>query len=301
MTRQEALMKIEKYKKKMRVMGVEYKFEFDIREDEDGEVRIVITKLYAEQGEEICIPSFVSYLDTVSGVLNCSEQTSCSDYTIFFPDGCDVLRGYIDSDRFVLRFSNGIAVGGGNPHFASEDGVLFRKDKRSLCLYPKEKRDALYTIPESVCRIEEGAFDITVHLEKLYIHGNVTEIGLSSFFPKVWIEVDEKNAVYKSVNGSLYSKDGKILYHLCETGNEPIKIEEGTVQVHVPDFYKVRFGTHEELYIPSTIEPTKDLVTLFSINTIDKFIVPEKLRDFIKKLEKEEHNIIAFGIYVEYY
>lgn len=77
-------------------------------------------------------------------------------------------------------------------------------------------------IPQGVERIESGTFKGCESLRELYIPASVTEIALDAFpeyeeygtvpvpaFAR--IEVDENNLTYKSINGILYSKDGKTL------------------------------------------------------------------------------------------
>lgn len=113
--------------------------------------------------------------------------------------------------------------------------------------------------------------------------------------------MDENNAVYKSVDGSLYSKDGKVLYHLYTKGEGVVRIEEGTVQVTIPKSYGSFIWTHSELYLPETIEPMGDLVVLLGMDKFKKFIIPEKLRSFIEEEKKIMRNIKENAIYVEYY
>ena len=70
------------------------------------------------------------------------------------------------------------------------------------------------TIPSSVETIESGAFSYCKALEDITIPSNVTSIGDSAFSDcdkLTGINVDEKNTVYSSENGVLYSKDKSLL------------------------------------------------------------------------------------------
>lgn len=69
-------------------------------------------------------------------------------------------------------------------------------------------------IPESVTSIERGAFDYCQSLTTIIIPKSVTTIVDSPFeacTALVKIEVDKDNQHYKSIDGNLYSKDGKTL------------------------------------------------------------------------------------------
>ncbi len=70
------------------------------------------------------------------------------------------------------------------------------------------------TIPNSVTTIGEYAFCDCEKLTSVTIPSSVTSIGNEAFFQcygLMNITVDETNAVYQSINGNLYSKDGTVL------------------------------------------------------------------------------------------
>lgn len=86
-----------------------------------------------------------------------------------------------------------IVVSPENKYF-SGNGVLFNKDRTSLICYPKGKRSEEYTIPKSVKRIEDHAFDQKTavssldptagqneYLAKITIPESVEYIGLNHF------------------------------------------------------------------------------------------------------------------------
>ena len=69
-------------------------------------------------------------------------------------------------------------------------------------------------IPNSVTSIGSSAFSDCSSLESVTIGDSVTSIGPSEFWncsSLTNIEVDQDNANYKSIDGNLYAKDGKIL------------------------------------------------------------------------------------------
>jgi uncharacterized protein YjdB len=73
-----------------------------------------------------------------------------------------------------------INVSGQTPYYASNDGVLFDKNKQELVMYPQGKVGS-YAIPNGVKRIGEDAFQGCDSLTSVIIPGSVTDIGNMAF------------------------------------------------------------------------------------------------------------------------
>ena len=74
-----------------------------------------------------------------------------------------------------------INVEEGNTEYASENGVLFNKDKTTLLCYPAGKTESSYNIPLAVTNISTNAFFKCSDLTSITIPASVTSIGYSSF------------------------------------------------------------------------------------------------------------------------
>ena len=97
----------------------------------------------------------------------------------------------IGSDAFSECSSlTSINVEEGNTKYASEDGVLFNKDKTTLRQFPEGKGGS-YIIPKDVTSVLTDAFH-----------------GCSSL---TWIDVEEGNTKYASEDGVLFNKDKTML------------------------------------------------------------------------------------------
>ncbi len=75
-----------------------------------------------------------------------------------------------------------ITVARGNRAYVSIDGVLFRKDKRTLVLYPAGKSGDTYTVPKSVTHIGEYAFYDVQAKTRVKLPSALTEIGAYGFY-----------------------------------------------------------------------------------------------------------------------
>ena len=118
----------------------------------------------------------------------------------------------IDESCFAqdLNLEN-INVASGNAMFASVSGVLYTRDRTSLILCPARK--TYLAIPSTVTNICDYAL-YGSGVESVTIPAKVCHIGecvFSACFYLESINVDSKNAWYKSIDGILYSKDGSVL------------------------------------------------------------------------------------------
>ena len=74
-----------------------------------------------------------------------------------------------------------IVVDAANVAFCVQDGVLFNKNKTTLIVYPPSLQRNVYTIPDGVLRIDEGAFSLCGKLVSISIPESVTNIGDNAF------------------------------------------------------------------------------------------------------------------------
>ena len=109
-----------------------------------------------------------------------------------------------------------IVVAGNNSNFQSIDGVLFSKDGKKLYKFPEGMKKDTFLIPESVKTIEDEA---------------LFKARLKS------IEVAKNNPDFKSINGVLFSKDGKTLIKLPEgSARESYVVPDGVVTIEKDAF-----------------------------------------------------------------
>ncbi len=111
----------------------------------------------------------IEFLDGI----NCDEETGIATISK------DVNE--IDLDFIGSEFSaESIYVEKGNPNYCDVNGVLINKDMTKLSLYPSNREDRIYTIPEGVKKIFNKAFFCN-RLNKVIMPNSVEEIGEYAF------------------------------------------------------------------------------------------------------------------------
>ena len=121
----------------------------------------------------------------------------------------------IEDDPFFRCTSlTAIHVEDGNAVYCDIDGVLYNKDKTALIVYPEGNAAETYTVPDSVVRIEGGAFGYHCHAMKtLVIKSNVTELpdGNMFVFPdEILLMVESGSAAEK------YAKEQGLNYKIID-------------------------------------------------------------------------------------
>ncbi len=287
--------KMDLFLDKCTVMGIK-PFEFVYwgpEEDDMEEEKICLTEIYVPLNDPkpvIRIPSFVTYLQ-YSVICENNKLASCK---IFIPKECSIEWNY--NSRWLTgrkqRFfesTKEIIIEEGHPELSYEDGVLFCFDgfvgEKTLFLYPADKKDEEYTVPDSVDSIGIDAFFKNKYLRRLNISKNVRTIETCECDSRIRIEVDADNKRYKSIDGSLYSKNGKIVYHLHTNEEGTVKIAEGTETIKVRDLMfekKVK-----SLYIPNSVKPKNGAYLIKNnFDMIEQALVPKELKKYLKSTEE---------------
>ncbi len=170
---------------------------------------------------DFAIPKSVALVD--------NDQLVIQNYieNITVPNKCNLydLRE-LNTSGYEFHYSNPIGsecprlekfiVNRDNPYYCSVNGVLFSKDIKKLLLYPSQKKDQSYSVPEGITDawfLNENNYLVTLSLPKTLISfniigesdsvGNIYGDSLLRYSALTEIHVDKENKDFKSVDGVL--------------------------------------------------------------------------------------------------
>ena len=121
--------------------------------------------------ENINLPNSITFIDEFAFVW-CTSLES-----VFLPKNLSFIGDNAFYECNILSFS----VPDDNDSYCDINGVLFSKDKKTLVRYPAGKVDPLYTIPDSVTSIANGAFSGCTSLKKIHLSDKLNYIGEDAF------------------------------------------------------------------------------------------------------------------------
>lgn len=186
--------------------------------------------------------------------IGCYAFYDCLELTrIFIPENVSYIgKGAFDTCQSLVA----IDVDNNNKYYTSMEGVLYNKEISELIKYPIAKIQDVFIMPDSVVRIysnalvhvkfrkiglsrsliylEHIAFGWCDNLTEIYIPENVKHIGDYVFAGCPLLKeiiVDEKNQSFRSIEGNLYSKDGKKLVRYA--------IGKQVEKFHVPEGVRI--------------------------------------------------------------
>ena len=162
---------------------------------------------------------------------NCSALTEITIPVGVRNIGANVLRNcYSMTDIMVAEE---------NQNYASENGVLFDKAKKTLIQYPDAKNGTGYEIPEGIATIGEGAFSNCKLLEKVTIPGTVEKIERSAFASCVNLKQAEIPDSVISIGAYAFDACSSIAY--LKLSNNITEIPENMIsqgfalkELHIP-------------------------------------------------------------------
>lgn len=140
---------------------------------------------------EFNIPSTVKFIEGGAFVQTGVKQVSIPASVVTMGPPCAIDSGMVDfpevlaesdADNCFHSSTNlaSISVEPSNAFFASKDGVLFKKDMKTLVAYPSGKRGS-YTISQGVTNVGPSAFGGAVNLTRVAAPRGVARISEMAF------------------------------------------------------------------------------------------------------------------------
>ena len=222
----------------------------------------------------LSIPNTITIIDSLA-FYGCSSLNS-----IVIPDSV----AYIGDYAFIYCSSLvSIEVHKNNQNYKSIDGNLYSEDGKILIQYAVGKEDTSFELPFSVVSISDYAFcgctslsDVVIenfvtsigdlafysctNLTSVSIGNSVTSIGVRAFDncgSLTSIEVNAGNQYYQSINGSLYSKNGKILIQYATGKKDTLMVLPNITSIGNYAFYGCK--NLVSLVIPASVTSIGEL------------------------------------------
>ena len=132
--------------------------------------------------------------------------------------------------------------------------------------------DTEVVVPEGVVELDDFFIEGDV-VTAVTLPSTVSKISSAAFFEISNLKnifVDEANPVYKSIDGCLYSKDGKRFFY-CPDRTEPLTIAEGCEVIESYAFFKREVG---EIIFPSTLKRFEHSALCNCTMTADELVIP---------------------------
>lgn len=212
---------------------------------------------------------------SITSVIIPDSITSIGDYAFYY---CSSLTNIVIPDS-VTRIGYGILFGTAyyNDTNNWENNVLYVNNH---LVESNRNISGNYAIKEGTISIAKYVFHWCGLLESVYIPESVVSIGDLAFalvesYGLTNITVDENNQYYKSVNGNLYSKDGKKLIQYAG-GNKDTSFEipSDVTTIGAAAFYLC--GNLTEVIIPDSVT-TIDKFAFESAESITKITIPDSV------------------------
>ncbi len=133
-------------------------------------------------------------------------------------------------------------------------------------------------IPESVTKIGNDAFSCCHGLTSVFIPKSISSIedrAFSSCNHLSYFEVDHNNSNYRSIDGVLFSSDGKLLSYPCASTKNKYEIPKGTKVIAPSAFSSVL--CLENIVFNKELELLQDNV-FNSCRSLKEIIIPERIK-----------------------
>lgn len=180
-------------------------------------------------------------------------------------------------------------VAEGNEYFKAVDGVLYTIDGKRMISYPRNKKDEIFELPESVITLDELSISSNCTLDTLIIPDNfvldpipysirmegshILTAALYNYNEINNIVAKETNPNYTSVDGVLYNKDITELVYISSGRTSEVIIPEGVTSIRDRAIYwnQVYYIKASKIYIPASLENITDS-QISSLNSVSKKI-----------------------------
>lgn len=259
------------------------------------------------KGSSIYIPKTVCNI----GMHNSIGWTS----HVFYDFGKDSVY---DNDTLVTKGFSEFDVDEESKHYTDVDGILYTKDLHALVAIPRAKEftDGVYAMPDEITMLGELTFSRNFNIHEVVLgdnyvvlssrqeimntygvdasrvlnEGNSLSIAIYQYSNVQKYTVKETNPYYKSIDGVVYTKDGKELVAVPNHYVGDIVIPEGCEKIRENAFW-----------IDYELSTVHAGITSISLPSTMKYIEPRQLQYLNSKFGTGKVTLaVGCGSYVRY-
>ena len=150
-----------------------------------------------------------------------------------------------------------INIDNNNPHYVSENGIVYNREKNILLRYPEGKTATQFTIPNGVEQIGPSAFNCCENLENVVIPNSVAYIGTQAFSSC-------KNLTSITIPNSVESF-GTHIFDAC-LGLASVTFENPSKIAFIPDYMFSSCINLVDIEIPDSVTSIGDYAFSYCIN-----------------------------------
>lgn len=227
------------------------------KQDTEFVVRAPVSVVHA-RFENTTNLQIISYSDSVK---RADAPEGRSIKTVNIGKGLEKFYNWGDCGSTISDSVEQINVDEMNPVFSSEAGVLYNKDKTKLLMYPANRDEAIFFVPDSVVSVGTGAFDNCTKTIEVIFQQEISRIDSSAF-------IEDESHRNETTAGPLYvfrkgfSSDGNKSYYPASrsvfVGNESVQRVFGYYSIDpdlslLPEYYfpSAKFVYNGKPIIPS--------------------------------------------------
>lgn len=167
----------------------------------------------------------------------------------------------------------------GNPQYASDEGVLYHKDKKTLLRCPPAGKSGVFRIPSGVTTIGPDAFAGCAKLTEIVIPSSVTDISGDIFIgcgALKNIQTETANPAYMSDEGVLFNKKKTTLLRCPPAGKSGMYHIPSTVTAIESSAFR-DCGQLTEVVMPSGVGSIGN-ASFSGCGALKKVIIPEGVK-----------------------
>ncbi len=191
--------------------------------------------------KEILIDEPNYYLSSYEGIIYNVEQTELRFIHPLYSGEINLPPTFTSIYLDILRTHpniTGVNISDNSEKYYSSDGFLYEHASDNLLYYPTGREDETFAVPVTVTRLVYQIFKNT-NIERVEIPDTIQEISKGAFSANhtiTEIVVALGNEFYKSENGFLFSKNGKILEAVPPGISGVVELPEGITNIGYPGF-----------------------------------------------------------------